>query len=90
MTSPEDGSLEFEPPRLAAEAGTITLAYDNPSPITHNIFLQDTEETVIAESESIAEGEVEISAELPPGEYFYYCDIPGHRDGGMEGTLTVQ
>ncbi len=90
VTSPEDGSLEFEPPRLAADAGTITLAYDNPSPVTHNIFLQDTEETVVAQSDDIAGGTVEISAELTPGEYFYYCAIPGHRDGGMEGTLTVQ
>ena len=90
VTSPDDGSLEFEPPRLAADAGTITLAYDNPSPVTHNIFLQDTEETVVAQSDDIMGGTVEISAELVPGEYFYYCAIPGHREGGMEGTLTVQ
>ena len=90
VTSPEDGSLDFEPPRLAADAGTIALAYDNPSPITHNIFLQDAEEAVLAESDDVAQGSVEISAELPPGEYFYYCNIPGHREGGMEGTLTVQ
>lgn len=24
-----------------------------------------------------------------PGEYTYYCDIPGHRAQGMEGTLVV-
>ena len=58
--------------------------------VTHNIYLQDAEETVVAESEDVAGGAVEISAELPPGEYFYYCNIPGHREGGMEGTLTVQ
>jgi plastocyanin len=90
VSSPEDGSLDFEPPRLAADAGTITITYDNPSLITHNIFLQDSEETVVTNSDDVAEGSVDISAELPPGEYFYYCDIPGHREGGMEGTLTVQ
>jgi plastocyanin len=26
---------------------------------------------------------------LPPGTYTYYCDIPGHRQAGMHGTLTV-
>ena len=90
VTSPDDGSLDFEPPRLSASPGTITLAYDNPSVVTHNIYLQDAEEAVLAESEDVAGGAVEISAELPPGEYFYYCNIPGHREGGMEGTLTVQ
>ncbi len=90
VASPEDGSLVFDPARLAAEAGTITLAYDNPSPVPHNIFLQDAEEAVVAQSDDVTGGAVEISAELPPGEYFYYCNIPGHRDGGMEGTLTVQ
>ena len=25
-----------------------------------------------------------------PGTYTFYCTIPGHRDGGMEGTLVVK
>jgi plastocyanin len=27
--------------------------------------------------------------EVTPGTYTYFCDIPGHRQGGMEGTLVV-
>ena len=27
--------------------------------------------------------------ELQPGSYVYFCDVPGHRQGGMEGTLIV-
>ncbi len=30
-----------------------------------------------------------IPAELTPGEYVYYCEIPGHRQAGMEGVLTI-
>jgi plastocyanin len=25
-----------------------------------------------------------------PGEYTFFCTLPGHRDGGMEGTLVVR
>jgi plastocyanin len=27
---------------------------------------------------------------LKQGKYTFYCDIPGHRQQGMEGTLTVK
>jgi uncharacterized cupredoxin-like copper-binding protein len=25
-----------------------------------------------------------------PGTYTFFCTLPGHRDGGMEGTLVVK
>jgi uncharacterized cupredoxin-like copper-binding protein len=34
--------------------------------------------------------EAEVSAELVPGEYIFFCSIPGHREGGMAGVLTVE
>jgi uncharacterized cupredoxin-like copper-binding protein len=32
---------------------------------------------------------VEGTFEARPGTYTFYCSIPGHREAGMEGTLTV-
>jgi plastocyanin len=29
------------------------------------------------------------TVDLKPGEYIYYCTVPGHRSQGMQGTITV-
>ncbi len=31
-----------------------------------------------------------LKVDLKPGKYTIYCDIPGHRAAGMQGTITVQ
>ena len=65
------------------------MSYDNPSPVAHNINIEG-DGGVVAESEDVTGGAVEISAQLQPGEYVFFCSIPGHREGGMEGDLLVQ
>ncbi len=90
LISPADGGLSFEPNGLQAQAGLITLTYENPSPVIHNVAIENAEGETITQSENVTDGEVEVSEELAPGEYVYYCSIEGHREGGMEGTLTVE
>ncbi len=90
ISSPEDGSLVFEPPELEAAAGEVTIDYTNPSAVPHNVAIEDEAGEELSEGETIGDGAVSTaSAELEPGTYAYYCTVAGHREGGMEGTLTV-
>ena len=39
----------------------------------------------------MAPGETqEIVVNAPAGTYEYYCNVPGHKQAGMVGTLTVE
>ena len=31
-----------------------------------------------------------VNVDVKAGEYTFYCSVPGHRQGGMEGKLTVK
>ena len=89
LTAPEDGSLVFEPDSLDAPAGEVTIEFTNPASIEHDVHVESDGEDLAA-SELVADGaSTEASAELEAGEYAFYCAVPGHREGGMEGTLTV-
>jgi plastocyanin len=87
ITASEQG-LAFQQQRVTAPAGTITLRMTNPSPLEHNIAM-DRPRRVLGQV--VGQGGVsEITVDLPPGEYEYYCSVPGHREGGMVGTLVVE
>jgi plastocyanin len=92
VTSPEDGSLSFEPTSLTAAPGTVTILYANPSPVPHNIAVEGGGAGgILGETETFSAGEQELVLDnVGAGEYVYYCTVPGHREGGMEGDLTVE
>ena len=90
LENPADagGDLEFQKDALTAPAGTVTLVMFNPSSEVHNISVEG--EGVDEKGELVGEGETSrVTVVLEPGEYTFYCSVPLHRDGGMEGTLTV-
>ena len=88
VTSPSDGALVFEPDGLEASAGEVTLVYENPSSVPHSIAIED-EGQQLGATQPISSDKVELSEKLAPGEYVFYCTVPGHREAGMEGDLTV-
>lgn len=82
-------ALAYDTTELEAKAGKVTIDFKNPSPIPHNVVIEEDGKE-LAGFEPLAEGEESESAELKPGTYTFYCSVPGHREAGMEGTLTVK
>jgi len=39
---------------------------------------------------SLRDSKGKLVKTLKAGTYKFYCSVPGHRQAGMEGTLTVQ
>jgi len=85
--SPAD--LAFDTTSLTSKPGKVTIDFDNPAALEHNVAIdQDGKE--LAASETISEGMTSVSADLAPGTYTFLCTVPGHAEAGMEGTLVVK
>jgi uncharacterized cupredoxin-like copper-binding protein len=45
---------------------------------------------VLGSTPTFQGGSKTLTVSLKPGTYKFFCSVPGHRQAGMEGTLTVQ
>ena len=82
--------IAFDTTSLTSKPGKVTIDLTNPSALEHDVAIEGQDGQEIAGSELIAESKTSVSAELAPGTYTFYCTVPGHREAGMEGTLTVK
>jgi plastocyanin len=90
VSSPASGALQYSPSTLDAKAGNVTIDYDNPSPVPHSIAIGDASGNIIDQSDVGPSSTFTVTAALKPGTYAYFCTVPGHRQAGMEGKLTVK
>jgi plastocyanin len=83
------GALYFVFADATAPAGQLTITSPNESSVDHNIAVEGNgvdEKGPVVKNGGVSEIEVNLDA----GEYAFYCSVEGHREGGMEGTLTVE
>ena len=83
------GLLKFSTTSLTAHAGTVTITMANSAPLEHNLTITQGS-TLLGATPTFTGGTRTLTLNLKPGRYVFYCSVPGHRQAGMEGALTVQ
>ena len=84
------GGLAWTETEITGAAGPSTLEMVNESSTPHNLLVEDENGEVLAETDVASGANATASADLEAGSYTFFCDIPGHREAGMEGTLTIE
>ena len=82
------GQLNYDLKRLSAKAGQVTITMTNMSPLSHNLTISQGN-AILGATPTFQGGSRALTLNLKPGTYTFYCSVPGHRQAGMEGTLTV-
>jgi mono/diheme cytochrome c family protein len=83
------GQLAYITKVATAPAGALEIDSKNAASIPHDISLEGN--GVTAHGKTVQGGATSsIKVTLKPGKYTFFCSVPGHRAGGMEGTLTVK
>jgi plastocyanin len=87
VTADPDGAISWDKSELSAKAGKVTLKLVNQSQIPHAIEVEGN--GVEEETDTVTGENAELTIDLKPGTYQYYCPVDDHRET-MKGTLTVQ
>ena len=81
------GNFFFDPKEPSVPAGIVAIKLESTEGLHTLVF--DDGKLPGFKLEAASGKSDELKADLKPGRYTFFCDIPGHREGGMEGTLTV-
>ena len=81
-------SFKFEPAALTAKVGqVVTVNLQNKGNLDHSFVIDELN----VKLETVKAGTTQGVTFTPgtAGTYMFYCDVPGHKEAGMTGTLTV-
>jgi plastocyanin len=88
--TPSGSELAYTTKSATAKAGNVTIEFDNQQSISHDVAIEDSSGKTVGETELVSAGSANAEVDLKPGTYTFFCTVPGHREAGMEGTLTVK
>lgn len=90
LAADPSGALAYTTDSLDAKSGTVNVDFTNDAAIAHDVVFEDADGNEVGRSDVITGDSENVALDVKPGEYTFYCSLPGHRAAGMEGTLTVK
>jgi plastocyanin len=90
VSADSSGQLAYTETELSAPAGDDTIEFDNPASIDHDVVIEDADGNEVGRTDTVSGGSTSADVTLEPGTYTFFCSVDGHREAGMEGTLTVE
>jgi plastocyanin len=90
ISTPSGGTLAFDQKDVSAKAGNVTIDFDNKQALQHDVKVEDSSGKELGGTDLVSSGTATATVDLTPGTYTFFCSVPGHREAGMEGTLTVK
>jgi uncharacterized cupredoxin-like copper-binding protein len=80
------GQLAFVTNAATGTPGQITLKMANKSGTPHDIVIDGKGKGQVVQNGAVSQFQADYTA----GSYTFYCSVPGHRQAGMQGKLTVK
>jgi uncharacterized cupredoxin-like copper-binding protein len=80
----------IDPANPKVKAGTVTFDVTNDGQVTHNLEVEGDGIEEELEQDLQPGDSGELTVDLQPGTYEWYCPVDEHAEQGMEGTLTVK
>jgi uncharacterized cupredoxin-like copper-binding protein len=80
------GQLAFTTNQAQGKPGEITVKMANKSGTPHDIVIDGKGKGNVVQNGGVSQ----FKANFAAGTYTFYCSVPGHRQAGMQGKLTVK
>jgi plastocyanin len=88
----EAHDIEFDRDAYRIAAGPAEVRYVQEGALPHSLVIEAADGGDV-DGFKLEVGDVDADSgtvDLPAGDYVIYCDVPGHRDAGMEAELEVE
>ena len=90
ISTPSGTELAYDQKSASAKAGSVTIDFTNNESIPHDVAVESSSGDTVGQTDLVASGTANTTVDLQPGTYQFFCTVPGHREAGMQGTLTVK